>query len=243
MKRNLIEQKFMQSLIWHQIATTGVKFAYFQDNGEFNFGECLELLSPAEAVKASELEDDSEIRHYVMRRVFQRCFIKAALSHEGPLADIQITHTRDAPPRCELAPDTSLSFSSSGALAIAAASSNAKIGVDIEIIRSVPNAIDIAKRFFTESEINHLVSLPKKTCETEFLKMWTIKEACLKAAGKGIVYGLEKFTIGANYHIEPPPEFGKTENWSLAFPAINQTYLVTVAIFESNSWWTSRKRL
>lgn len=187
-----------------------------------------------EAAKASEFKDVSDARHYALRRVFQSCFLKSALSLDCPVSGVQITHTRDAPPFYEFAPDMSLSFSSSGNLAIAAGCSKANIGVDTEFIRPVANALDIAKRFFKESEVNHLESLSKKMREMEFLKMWTIKEACLKAAGKGIVYGPEKFIISSDYRIEPPTEFGKTDNWSLVFPAIIESHLVTVAVFKPN---------
>ena len=44
----------------------------------------------------------------------------------------------------------------------------------------------IARRFFVEEEISSLKNLPQASCEREFLRIWTRKEALVKYMGAGL---------------------------------------------------------
>ena len=69
-------------------------------------------------------------------------------------------------------------------------------GIDIEIVRDMPDKLSIAERFFTREEflfLNNLEStMQQNAC---FFKLWVIKEAILKTLGKGLSYGLDKVFI------------------------------------------------
>lgn len=60
------------------------------------------------------------------------------------------------------------------------------VGLDIEILRPVLQATKLAKRFFSEPESEHIQKTSANTRSLEFLKLWTRKEAVIKAAGVGI---------------------------------------------------------
>ncbi len=66
-----------------------------------------------------------------------------------------------------------------------------EVGIDIEVIKSVK--LSIAKRFFTENEINYLTKVDKSNINEYFLKMFTRKEAYAKA------YGLKLFDVLSTY--------------------------------------------
>jgi 4'-phosphopantetheinyl transferase len=231
---NSSEKNLMEALNWLSSSNDDLKVAWFLDDGSIALNATLQFLSPVELAKASELNNSDELRHFTLRRAFQRCFIKSVISFKGPLSEVPITHIRDAAPHCTAAPNLSLSFSSSGSLAVAASSKNFKIGVDIESLRTIPNSLALAQRFFSHQEIAHLKKLSPESCEATFLKLWTIKEACLKAAGKGIVYGPEKFIVGSDYQVDPPQEFGTRKNWTLNFPNISPNHLATIATYSPN---------
>lgn len=58
-------------------------------------------------------------------------------------------------------------------------------GTDIEHIKSTPGLLAIAHRFFHLEEWNHIRSLHPSGQMRSFFELWTLKEAYLKATGKG----------------------------------------------------------
>jgi 4'-phosphopantetheinyl transferase len=83
-------------------------------------------------------------------------------------------------------------------LAICALVNDGNIGVDIERIRVLPDALDIARRFFSPQEIADLSTLPEPLHLRGFFKIWTCKEAFLKATGAGLNRPLDEFTVTLN---------------------------------------------
>ena len=178
------------------------------------------------------LQNMEEARHFALRRAFQRCFLKVVFNFKEPLPNLPLQQQRDAKPICDLSPAASISFSSSKTMAIAAMCESSNIGIDVEFMRPVSNVLPLAHRFFHKREALLLENLASPDLDTDFLKRWSIKEACLKAAGQGIVFGPEKFIVDSNYHVEPPCEFGTAENWHLKFPKISDHHITALAIYE-----------
>ena len=63
------------------------------------------------------------------------------------------------------------------------------LGVDLERIDRKLDAHDLAQRFFSRSEAEALDALPETQRAIAFLRLWTCKEAVLKALGAGISFG------------------------------------------------------
>jgi 4'-phosphopantetheinyl transferase len=64
------------------------------------------------------------------------------------------------------------------------------IGIDIEHIRSIRDADDLVARFFSRSERELFEKLPTDEKPGAFFRLWTRKEALLKATGEGITRSL-----------------------------------------------------
>lgn len=79
------------------------------------------------------------------------------------------------------------SLSHSRALALIAVGGRGPLGVDVECLRPVPDALDLAERHFTARENRALRSMPSAQRGRAFLTCWTRKEACLKAIGLGLM--------------------------------------------------------
>lgn len=69
---------------------------------------------------------------------------------------------------------------------------NKPIGVDIEKIKQ--SDLKIAKRFFTDNEINYTLSDTKRY-DKLFYEIWTKKEAYIKWLGKGLSIPLQSFDV------------------------------------------------
>jgi 4'-phosphopantetheinyl transferase len=70
-----------------------------------------------------------------------------------------------------------------------------EIGVDVEYLKPMPDAEQIAERFFSESERVVLRGLPAERKEEAFFNCWTRKEAYLKAVGEGLAAPLDSFDV------------------------------------------------
>jgi phosphopantetheinyl transferase len=204
------------AIIWERSVARDIEMAALPDSIRFNTAHWIDSLSAHEREIAQNITDRDEHRHYVLRRCFQRVFVKSVLSWGGPLASVRIEHNKDTQPKCLDAQELRLSFSSSGPTLLACASQHCSIGIDIERQRLVPNATDLAQRFFTPSEAEIIQRLPMSQQSQSFLKLWTAKEAGLKAIGRGVVSGLNSLSFSANgfnYTSEIIDEFGMISPW------------------------------
>lgn len=67
--------------------------------------------------------------------------------------------------------------------------SDKEVGCDVQIISEFRPKV--AARFFTESEYNMLME--SKVPDSDFIRLWTVKESILKHSGKGIAGGLSSY--------------------------------------------------
>ena len=87
-------------------------------------------------------------------------------------------------------------------LAIYGISRHHLVGVDLEYLRPMKEAEKLAERFFCSREFEAIKSLSIDKKEKAFFKLWTAKEAYLKAIGKGISGGLEQIEISLKEPME-----------------------------------------
>ena len=84
--------------------------------------------------------------------------------------------------------------SHSNDIAIVAVTANSDIGVDIEFIRPVKELRNIITQNFSEHEQTYLLALNGDFLFEGFFLCWTLKEAFIKAVGKGLSYPLNTFS-------------------------------------------------
>jgi len=107
------------------------------------------------------------------------------------------------------------------------------VGIDIERMRHIPDAVELATGLFSQREIDAIRSWPESSRSRAFLAMWTRKEAVVKAVGAGLSLRLDSF--------EPEPIGAADGSTRVAGPAGSRTYafatveragdwLVTVAL-------------
>jgi 4'-phosphopantetheinyl transferase len=69
------------------------------------------------------------------------------------------------------------------------------LGADLEQHRHLNDAEDLAKAFFSNSEIKELNDLPQSLKMVGFFNCWTRKEAFVKAVGLGLSFPLNRFSV------------------------------------------------
>jgi 4'-phosphopantetheinyl transferase len=70
------------------------------------------------------------------------------------------------------------------------------VGVDVEVLRAVPDCFALARHHFARAEADALAALPQERRELAFLTCWTRKEAYLKLLGLGVLADLDAFVAG-----------------------------------------------
>ena len=93
--------------------------------------------------------------------------------------------------------DSRLKFnlSHSHEIALLAITEDKQIGVDVEHIRADFATEDIARRFFSHSEVESFNRLPTEEQVAGFFRCWTRKEAFIKATGRGLSQPLDAFDV------------------------------------------------
>jgi 4'-phosphopantetheinyl transferase len=86
-------------------------------------------------------------------------------------------------------------ISHSSGILLTAFARDRRIGVDVELIRSDFNPLEIAERFFSATERKTLRELAADAWSIAFFRCWTRKEAFIKALGEGLSHPLDKFDV------------------------------------------------
>ena len=97
----------------------------------------------------------------------------------------------------------SFSISHCGSTAIVAISSpEMTVGIDIERVREIDDMETIVRRYFSPLEYAAWCAQPHSARQQAFFRLWTRKEAVLKATGEGLQRSLSSFTVSCDM----PPE-------------------------------------
>lgn len=149
-------------------------------------------LSRQERERAGRFASERDRAHFVAGRGLLRAVLSSRLGTEP--ASVDLLYCPKGKP--SLGGDfagSGLQFNlaHSGGLAVFAVARHGIIGVDVEHIRPVPELPDLLERFCSERECAELKKLSGEEAVRAFFRVWTRKEAWLKATGEGIT-GLPK---------------------------------------------------
>ena len=95
-------------------------------------------------------------------------------------------------PRLADHPSVHFSLSHSGDQAVLAVSEQREIGIDIERVRPIDH-LDLARRYFHPNEVAAIEGAGDQLLA--FFRIWTLKEAIVKAIGKGLSIELDTFDV------------------------------------------------
>ena len=115
-----------------------------------------------------------------------------------PATEIAFEYGAQGKPKLKHPANSNLHFntSHSGDFAVFAFTRAGEVGVDIECVRDeMPRRDDIVRRYFAPGEQRQLFALPEPERARAFFKLWTRKEAFVKARGTGLFSGLDQFEV------------------------------------------------
>jgi 4'-phosphopantetheinyl transferase len=152
-------------------------------------------LSDDELQRASRFVFERDRHHYVVCRGALRHLLAAYL--DAAPGDLVFDYGHRGKPSLDGAAAGRLQFNVSHAsgVAVAAVSTGAPIGVDLECISRTVEFEELAGRFFSPREAEDLLSLPVADRRAAFFACWTRKEAYIKAIGDGLACPLDSFAV------------------------------------------------
>ncbi|MGB3203443.1 MAG: 4'-phosphopantetheinyl transferase superfamily protein [Crinalium sp.] len=170
---------------------------------------CAVLDQPAARVEqlAQTLSEDEKARsdrfyfeQHRKRFIIARGLLRTILGRYLNIAPNLVNFSYGSQGKPALAEDlaaSSLQFnvSHSEDLALYAVTRDRAVGIDIEYIRPMADAEQLAERFFAAKEAEVLRSLPEHLKQQAFFNCWTRKEAYVKACGDGLSQPLNQFEV------------------------------------------------
>ncbi len=157
----------------------------------------LACLSADELARAGRFAFERDRRRYLAAR----CALRERLAqHIGVAAkSLRIVEGPFGKPCLAEAPAHHFNVSHSEAVALIGISDASEIGVDIETLRPISDAVSLAQSHFTPSELASYMASDDASKDMAFLCVWTRKEACLKAIGTGLSVAPSEIDVGLGH--------------------------------------------
>jgi len=163
------------------------------------------LSNPLSEDNKARSSDMSASQQRAVRRFYLRLLLGAYLDLPGK--DVHIERRIKGKPELDKAQskgEIDFNDSRSGGSYLIGISSGAAIGVDLEdAVRESGKPRALAKRYFSQPEIDALAAYEKQDLHRNFIRAWACKEAMVKANGLGIANQLRRFSVEVNPNKSP----------------------------------------
>lgn len=125
-------------------------------------------------------------------------------------------------------------LSDSGDLTLLALSRVGPVGVDVERVKPLTDMAAIAESHFAPEERVALFALPEAERLDGFYRLWTRKEAYIKALGTGLGHALDRFVVTIEVEhvrfVHLDGDENDARRWSLRAIPVPTGYLGTLAV-------------
>jgi 4'-phosphopantetheinyl transferase len=169
-------------------------YAYPDDLLQQNSAQaCARLLSEDEQARWQAYKFEEHRREYLATHALAR----TALSYHGKLSPEAWRFRPNDYGKPAVDPECGLRFnlSNSRALVVCLVAESADVGVDVEPCSRAETILEVAPSVFSTLELRQLEALEPKDKITRALRLWTLKEAYIKARGLGLRLPLSKFSF------------------------------------------------
>jgi 4'-phosphopantetheinyl transferase len=188
------------NLIWQSTSLRGEPSApqaaiYSFDPRESPATEHWSWLSAAEQRRVEAIRNEKVKARFVRCRATVRQILARHLNITPPA--VPIREEEHQKPYLDATGGHCFNLSHCDDLALLAVSSESELGVDVERLRDMPRALDIAGRYLGAAEARAIAAAGPATQSEAFLICWTRTEACVKALGLGLASHMDQFAVGA----------------------------------------------
>lgn len=177
--------------------------------------ELWQLLSDAERDKAEKLINAEVRARYISTRGLLRKVLAEYLARDPVCLQFGVgAHGKPFLPGQAIYFNLSHSQDS----LLLAVSDLENVGVDVEAVKPRKGMLEIARRCFSDKEFAAWLKLSPPEQRVVFFRLWTVKEAFVKAVGRGLSAGLERCEVdmkGYGRFLAVPEEYGNADDWKV----------------------------
>ena len=154
-----------------------------------------------QVLSEAELERANRFQFPILRDQFVagRYFLRQLLGYELGIEAAEVEFSKGANGKPVIANrqklDLQFSFSRSDRFAVVGVTRGSRIGVDVELIRKIPDMDLVAREIFSRLQLEQWQSISESERELAFLRSWTRKEAIAKVDGRGISNGVQNIDV------------------------------------------------
>jgi 4'-phosphopantetheinyl transferase len=214
--------------------TVHIYYRFTEALAESSVALAVAVLSDAERARGERFRFARDRRDYAAAHALTR----EALSRYGDLAPEQWRFQEAAGGKPSLAaddgpPPLTFNLSHTHGLVACVIAAGADVGIDVEDVDRRVGAEEIASRFFSSSERADLAGCPADQRARRFFELWTLKEAYIKALGKGLAHPLNTFGFALNLPGSigfMPPSDVDIAQWQFALFAPTARHAMAVAV-------------
>lgn len=194
--------------------------------------EWTRVLSAEERERMGAFRTPELRARFLLRRAALRTLLGAYLGR--PPHGIPIEAGPHGRPTLRGKESLSFNLSHSGSRALIAVAHSGPVGVDLERIDPDVEIRAITERFFAPSEREQIVQQRGDERVRTFYRIWTAKEALLKATGLGLSGGLDQAIVkvsGAEISLRSvPPGCPPASSWSMLQWETDCGFIATLAV-------------
>lgn len=150
-------------------------------------------LSTDEQARATKFHVKDDRCRWVVCRGVLRALIGQHMDMEP--STVQFSYGACGKPALAATDNFRFNVSHSQDVAVIAISWQREIGIDIEVVRHLDDAMQVAQRVFADEEVAAYTAVPNNLKLQAFFNCWTRKEAFIKAIGEGMSFPLKEFAV------------------------------------------------
>jgi len=186
------------------------------------------ILDESERERANRFRIAAARRRFIGARAFLRSILGRAV---GVVPEnVAFSYGRYGKPRLA-GGGPYFNATDSGDVVVVALASD-EIGVDVEVVRPLNRLERLARRICTKLEIDALEKMSQTDRNAALLRLWTCKEAGLKAIGTGLSGGMRNVEV--DLEASRPPRLrrlcGEVDGWTLLTVDLGEDLLCSIVI-------------
>lgn len=192
-------------------------------------------------VKQCQKADNFYFEEHRTQHIIAHGLLRLVLAHytlQEPQDIVFNIESKGKPFLHENSGEWQFNMSHTNSLVSIAIGKKSQVGVDIETVKFDKNIEGIAQRFFAPSESAEFANYSGALQTEKFYRLWTHKEAVLKATGEGIAGGLDSWVFNLSevpISLRAAPLHMDCNCWSFFHQYLkNQSAMLTAAVYHPN---------
>jgi 4'-phosphopantetheinyl transferase len=166
-------------------------------NAETNLNQLFEMLDQDEKNRATRFHLPIHSERFIIAHASLRKILSLYLDNNPNTICFGQTAYKKPFIASENPQELHFNLSHSENMAVIAITMGTQVGIDIEAMQPNP-PLSVAKRYFKPDEYAALINAPTHDQSRLFYRLWSRKEAIIKANGKGMAALLGEFTVAAH---------------------------------------------